>query len=103
MIEKLAVAESVIVISKLNDSDTKSIVLQDFVVGGENVIPIFLDEIAFKAQTEGSGFENDGVEIKANFLLSLLQGHEIFLLNPGGALPQRISAPELKNLLNESP
>lgn len=73
----------------------KCIRLQNFIINGESVYPIFSDEAAFKRQIVGSGFEMQGLNIKVHFLLSFLRGDEVFLLNPGDAEPVRLTTADL--------
>ena len=77
--------------------DDRIIDVQSFIMNGEDSIPIFSDIETFKVQAKGSGFEENGLEIKLDFYVNVLKGNEIFVLNPGGNNPKRFTADELRN------
>jgi hypothetical protein len=83
--------DEVVVIGGWEDEQSHSIRLQDFIINGEKVIPIFSDEVAFERQALGSGFEKQGIIIKVHFLLSFLRGDELFILNPGDPEPLKLT------------
>ena len=86
---------SVLVIGELGPNDSNRIVLQDFNIGGEMVIPIFSDEVTFRAQTATSPFAARGIEINLDLLCSMMRGNEVFVLDPGSEQPQRLSLQDL--------
>ncbi|QJP13727.1 SseB family protein [Starkeya sp. ORNL1] len=87
--------EEVVVIGGWEDEQSHFIRLQDFIIDGEKVIPIFSDEAEFKRQALGSGFEKQGLIIKLDFLLSFLRGDELFILNPGDPEPLKLTTADL--------
>jgi hypothetical protein len=82
--------DSIIVIATWESGEAQAITLQDFFANGESFIPIFSNEVAFKAETEGSTFASSGVAVDVHFLLSLLRGDELLILDPGSANPKRL-------------
>ncbi|TPM38134.1 hypothetical protein [Mesorhizobium sp. B2-3-4] len=75
--------DHVIVIGGWEDVKGHDIRLQDFIINGESFIPIFVDEATFKREAAGSGFEDQGVSIDRNLLISILSDDQMLLLNPG--------------------
>lgn len=76
------IGRQVVVIARWPDVNGRTIVLQDFTAAGEHFIPIFSEAERFKAETAGSGFEHEGVEIDLELLVSILRGDELLILNP---------------------
>ena len=72
----------VVVIARAPDPKGNIIVFQDFVVEGEDFIPIFSDPAHFKTEAAGSGFEHEGTEIDLKLFVSVLRGDELLVLNP---------------------
>lgn len=91
----------VTIIGELGDDQSSDITIQDFVIGGESVIPIFLDAKAFAAQTVGSPYADNGIEIDLSVLRTILRGDEILMLDPGSVAPRRLTVPELGLLQSE--
>jgi hypothetical protein len=79
----------------IGDFDDDTITFADFIIDGERVIPLFSDRAAFDRQTQGSGFEKQGLLLKVHFLLSMLRGDELFILNPGDPEPLRLTTADL--------
>lgn len=77
------IGDTVVVIARLSSAEIREIAIQDFMADGKPFIPIFSDEVRFKAETAGSGFEEQGVVIDRSLLASLLRGDETLVLNPG--------------------
>jgi hypothetical protein len=94
----IASAAELLVISDISDPDATTLTLQNFNIAGELVIPFFLDGDEFKRQIQGSGFEEQGVWIKTDFLTGLLSGSEVFVLNPGDDNSQRFFGSDLQRL-----
>ena len=91
-----ALKDSVIIIASWkSDSDT-SMLIQDFEKDGRKFIPIFSDWAAFGEQSEGSGFEEQGIEIDRKLLASVLRGDEWLVLNPGGSEPATLDKADLE-------
>jgi hypothetical protein len=90
-----ALPDEVVIIARWEDESSRSITIQDFTQNGRPFIPVFLDRFTFNSQIKGSGFEDQGVCIKTDLLLSILKGGERLIVNPGGELPQAIDLPEL--------
>jgi hypothetical protein len=72
-----------VIIASWTDPTSHNITVQTFVVDGKRFIPIFSDFEHFRHESVGSGFEDQGVEIERSFLVSLLNGDELLVLNPG--------------------
>jgi SseB protein N-terminal domain len=90
------IQDNYIVIATWESEESRVITLQNFVVNGESFIPIFSDEATFKVETEGSTFARKGLAIDLHFLLSLLRGDELLILNPGSLNPRRLKAADLR-------
>lgn len=88
--------EYVVVIAAWSDPQSREIRLQDVVIAGENVIPIFSSEEEFRDQAKGSAFEAQGLVLPRETLYSLLRGDEILLLNPGCSHPVRLRKADLQ-------
>lgn len=82
----------------IGDFDEDTITFADFIIDGERVIPLFSDRAAFDRQTQGSGFEKQGLLLKVHFLLSLLRGNELLILNPGDPGPMRLTKADLARM-----
>ena len=91
---------SIIIIARLGPLQSHDITIQDFVINGENVIPIFPDMAAFREQNAGSKFIDQAVEIHLPLLIGLLHGNEILILNPGGPHPRRLTVDDLRAMAN---
>ena len=91
-------ADQVIVIGGWEDPASRSLRLQNFVADGESFIPIFSDDAAFERQIKGSGFEDDGLAIDRDLLLSILTGNELLILNPGDSNPVRMTKADLMDI-----
>lgn len=87
--------EELVVIARWRDEQATTITLQDFTIGGESVIPLFSSEDAFRAQSAGSGFEQQGAVIQRAFLHAMLRGDEVLMLDPGSAAPRRLRPDDL--------
>jgi hypothetical protein len=87
--------DQIIVIGSWEDADGRSLRLQNFVANGESFIPIFSDETSFKRQVQGSGFENAGLAIDRDLLVSVLHGDELLVLDPGGPSPMKLRKADL--------
>lgn len=87
--------DQIIVIGGWDDPASRSLRLQNFVANGEPFIPIFSDEAAFERQVKGSGFEDDGLAIDRDLLLSFLSGDEVLILNPGDPDPVKMTKADL--------
>jgi hypothetical protein len=83
-------AGHVVIIARWSDPESNRIVVQDFIQGGESFIPLFSDEVHFRAETKNSGFEHEGVSIKCDLFLSMLKGDELLILNPGSPNPVKL-------------
>ena len=80
----MTLPDELVVIARWQSDDSTEITLQDFVIGGRSVIPLFSDRAAFDAQIAGSGFEKQGVVVQRAFLHYILRGAEALLLDSGG-------------------
>lgn len=87
--------DRVIVIGGWDDTASRSLRLQNFVIDGESFIPIFSDEAAFDRQVRGSGFEGKGLAIERSLLSSILNDDELLMLDPGGPEPMRMTKADL--------
>jgi len=87
--------DEIIVIGGWDDDSGRSLRLQNFVANGESFIPIFSDEASFRQQVQGSGFEDAGIAIDRNLLVSVLHGDELLVLDPGGPSPVKLRKADL--------
>jgi hypothetical protein len=87
--------DQIIVIGSWEDAGGRSLRLQNFVANGESFIPIFSDETSFKQQVQGSGFEDAGLAIDRDLLVSVLHGDELLVLDPGGPSPIKLRKADL--------
>ena len=85
----------VIVIASWHDEQSHSITIQDFIRDNESFIPVFTSEERFKSQIKGSSFEDNGVFMNSDLLLSMMRGGEHLIVDPGGDAPQSIFLPAL--------
>jgi hypothetical protein len=90
--------QEVVVIARWSDPNGHTIELQNFVSAGENFIPIFSDDAHFRTEAAGSGFEHEGVAINLRFLVSILRGDELLILNPV-TTKLRLRKSDLENVL----
>ena len=88
----------VTIIGELGDDRSSDITIQDFVIEGETVIPVFSSASAFSTQTEGSPYAGKGIEIDLALLQNILRGDEILMLDPGSPARRRLTVPELAML-----
>ena len=75
--------DQVVVIGGWDDPASHRLRLQDFIIGGESMIPVFTDEATFKRMTAGTPYADQGIAIDRDLLLSILRGDERLLLDPG--------------------
>lgn len=87
--------DEIIVIGGWEDANSRSLRLQNFVANGESFIPIFSNEAGFKQQVQGSGFEDAGLVIERDLLVSMLHGDELLVLDPGGPNPVKLRKADL--------
>jgi len=90
-----ALPDEVVIIARWDDDQSRMITIQDFVDGDGSFMPIFSDGRAFDLQVKGSGYEDQGVIVKTDFLLSILRGGERLVVDPGGNSPRTIELPRL--------
>ncbi len=57
--------------------------IQDFVINGQRMIPMFTSAELFNRSIEGRDFPYPVVEIRFETLVQMLQGDETILVNPG--------------------
>jgi hypothetical protein len=87
--------DEVVIIARWDDEQSQSITIQDFIQNDKPFFPVFSDVATFDKEIKGSGFEDQGVCIKTDFLFSILRGGERLIVNPGGEKPHAIELPEL--------
>jgi|ERR1043166_3403180 hypothetical protein len=87
----------IVVLSKPLDPNGQTISLQDFVVNGESIIPLFTSEAPFRQSTGGVDLGRPVMAISRDLLASLLHGNEVFLLDPQLPSERRFTAADLKN------
>lgn len=92
---RASLPNEVIVIASWNDEQSRSITIQDFIRDDKSFIPVFTNEEKFKNQAKGSSFEDSGVLINSDLLLSMMHGGEHLIVDPGGNAPQSIFLPSL--------
>ena len=90
------IPDSLIIIARWESESDRKIIIQDFVNGGMNFIPVFSDWISFKEQVAGSGFEEEGLQIDRKLFASILRGNENIVLNPGGASPVTLQKSDIE-------
>jgi hypothetical protein len=73
--------------------------LMTYVIDGESAIPIFFEEASFQRQTEGSGYEDQGVVMSMDILAPLLADDARLILNPGDPDPLKLTKAELADAL----
>lgn len=91
----MKLGEKVVIIARLPHPDAEEITIQNFVIEGKSVLPVFSDVATFEAEIVGSGFEDAGVEVTREFLVAIMRGDEEFVLNPG-SLRQPVTIAQLK-------
>ncbi|MEI7836401.1 MAG: SseB family protein [Planctomycetota bacterium] len=78
----------VVIIASWSSPDSNQIAIQNFFKkNGTSFIPLFSDETHFRSETSGSGFEDKAVSVECNLLMSILNGEETLILNPGSRTP----------------
>ena len=91
---RAALPDMVVIVARWDDEQSQNITIQDFLRDEKPFIPVFTDEAAFKAQIDGSGFEDQGVVINTDMFLSIMRGGEHLIVNPGGDAPVSIMLSE---------
>jgi hypothetical protein len=76
--------------------DDRALVLQNYRIDGELVIPLFSSEAALRESTQGADLNCPAVAIDRALLGSLLRGDEVFLLDPRLESELRFTAPEFR-------
>jgi hypothetical protein len=93
---KSQVGDHVVIVATWESLSDKKITIQDFIQNGESFIPVFTSLDKAKAQTKGSAYTDKLVEIKTDFLASLLKGPEILVFDPADGFDLRITAKEFQ-------
>jgi len=87
----------IIILSKAMEPKSQVLNIQDYVIDGETVIPLFSSESAMR---ESVGKENLGkpvIKIKRELLSQVCSDHQIFLLDVKLPTQLRFTAVELKS------
>ncbi|SRR5258706_6429551 len=93
------IGEKLVIVARWLNCDGDTIMIQDFTASGESFIPLFSDTTRFKAEAAGSGFENEGVEIDLELLVSILRGDELLVLYPAST-KLRLCKSDLQTLIH---
>ena len=80
----------VVIIARCPDLQSDIIIIQDVILDGSSVIPIFSDVEHFRREAAGSGMEDQGVLIRKDFLHDMLSAETLLILNPGSDMPVRM-------------
>ena len=86
----------IIILSKPLEPSSSVLDIQDYVMGGETIIPLFSSDEAFQASTRGTDLGRPRIEIARSLLAEISKGNEIYLLDPQLNGQLRFSAAELK-------
>jgi hypothetical protein len=87
--------DELVIIARWDSDESHIITMQDFIDADGSFLPLFSDSAAFDRQIVGSGFEDQGVIVKTDFLLSMFRGGERLILDPGGNRPRTIIVPDM--------
>lgn len=85
-------ANHLVIIADVGNASDTTISVQNFNHDGFSFIPIFSSKNMFTSLTAGSEFQEKGISIEIDMLLSMLKGDETLILNPGSDQPWIIKA-----------
>ena len=90
----------IVLLAKAPKGNERSLIIQNFHIDGEFVIPLFSSEKAFRESTQGVDL-GPAVAIDRGLLASVLHGDEIFLLDPRLPSELRFDAVEFRQAFPE--
>jgi hypothetical protein len=90
-----------IVLGREPDSNQDVLDVQDYVINGENVIPIFSSNAALKQSLGGADLGRPVYAISRSLLGQLLKGREVLLLDPTLPSQTRFTAAEYREAFPE--
>ena len=91
----------IIVLAKRPDMSSRVLDIQDYVINGESVIPLFSTEAALTASLRGAQLGRPTMAIARPLLASVLGGNEVFLLDPQLPSQLRFTAAEFREAFPE--
>ncbi len=89
----------IILLAKEPHGEDRRLSVQNFYVDGELVIPMFSSEAALHESTQGADLGLTAIWIKPRLLASILQGDEVFLLDPRLPSELRFTASEFRQAI----
>ncbi len=92
-----------IVLSKPLDPQSQLLNVQDYVIDGETVIPLFSSRDALQQSAGGQTLGQGVIEIARKLLAEVSRGHEIYLLDPRLPGEIRFTALDLRLAFPVSP
>jgi hypothetical protein len=91
----------IIVLCRQPDLNSHVLDIQDYVIDGESIIPLFSSPEALRASTRGADLGRPLFEIDRALLTSVAKGHEVYLLDPQTDRQLRFSARDLLSAFPE--
>ena len=88
--------ELIAILASHPDMNGQSLILQDYRVRGELVIPLFSSEVSLQESIQSADLGCAVVAISRGLLASILHGSEVFLLDPGLQSELRFTAGEFR-------
>ena len=86
----------IVLLSKPLEPDGHVLNIQDYVIAGETVIPLFSSPEALRASPRGPAPGRPALQIDRGLLVSLAKGHEVYLLDPQTEGQLRFTATDLR-------
>jgi len=86
----------IIVLSKPLDPDSNILDVQDYVIGGETVIPLFSSKDSLTTSLHGADLGRPTVQIARALLAQVAKGNEVYLLDPQTENQLRFTAGDLR-------
>lgn len=72
-----------IVLAQKPQENDIHLTIQDFVINGQSMVPLFTSPELFQQSLQGRDFPYPVVEIRFGLLVEMLEGSETILVNPG--------------------
>ena len=91
----------IIVLVKEPDPSSRVLDVQDYVIDGENVLPMFSSKEALNRSPGGADIKRPKLAIARPLLGHVLKGKEVFLLDPGLPMQLRFTAAEYREAFPE--
>ncbi|MBY0355983.1 MAG: SseB family protein [Rickettsiales bacterium] len=73
----------IVILSEEPDMEANTLSIQDFIIEGRPMIPVFTSAELFNEATDTEDFLYFAIEIQFGFFMSLMQGTETLVINPG--------------------